>query len=41
MRQRKKRFWNSETFWEYGVPIIISVIISTLTTLAANALGLE
>lgn len=36
MKQNKKRFWNSETFWEYAVPIIVSVIISILTTLAFN-----
>ncbi len=40
MKQNKKRFWNSETFWEYVVPIIVSVIISTLTTLVASGLGL-
>lgn len=40
MKQNKKRFWNSETFWEYVVPIIVSVIISILTTLVASGLGL-
>lgn len=40
MEQNKKRFWNSETFQKYVVPIIVSVIISTLTTLVASALGL-
>lgn len=40
MKQNKKRFWSSETFWEYVVPIIVSVIISTLTTLVASGLGL-
>lgn len=36
MKQNKKRFWHSETFWDYVVPIIVGVIISTLTTLAFN-----
>ncbi|MGX5165560.1 hypothetical protein ACWKST_07115 [Limosilactobacillus reuteri] len=40
MKQNKKRFWHSETFWDYVVPIIVSVIISILTTLAASGLGL-
>lgn len=40
MKQNKKRFWDSETFWEYVVPIIVSVIISILTTLIASGLGL-
>ncbi len=40
MKLNKKRFWNSETFWEYVVPIIVSVIISILTTLVASGLGL-
>lgn len=40
MKTNKKRFWNSETFWDYVVPIIVSVIISILTTLAASGLGL-
>ncbi len=40
MKQNKKRFWDSETFWEYVVPIIVSVIISILTTLVASGLGL-
>lgn len=39
-KQNKKRFWDSETFWEYVVPIIVSVIISILTTLVASGLGL-
>lgn len=40
MKTNKKRFWHSETFWDYVVPIIVSVIISILTTLAASGLGL-
>ncbi|MDO5009107.1 MAG: hypothetical protein Q4E15_09440 [Lactobacillus johnsonii] len=40
MKTNKKRFWNSETFWEYVVPIIVSMIISILTTLVASGLGL-
>lgn len=40
MKQNKKRFWDSETFWEYVVPIIVSIVISILTTLVANGLGL-
>lgn len=40
MKQNKKRFWHSETFWDYVVPIIVSVIISILTTLVASGLGL-
>ncbi|WP_267905382.1 hypothetical protein [Limosilactobacillus albertensis] len=40
MKQNKKRFWDSETFWEYIVPIIVSVIISILTSLVASGLGL-
>lgn len=40
MKQNKKRFWHSETFWDYVVPIIVSVIISILTILAASGLGL-
>lgn len=38
--QKKKRFWHSETFWEYVVPTIISIIISTLTSAVAIVLGL-
>lgn len=39
-KQKKKRFWRSETFWEYVVPTIVSIIISTLTSAVAIVLGL-
>lgn len=38
--QKKKHFWHSEVFWEYVVPIIVSIIISTLTSAVAIVLGL-
>ncbi|WP_255463174.1 hypothetical protein [Lactobacillus sp. 3B(2020)] len=38
--RKKKHFWHSEVFWEYVVPIIVSIIISTLTSAVAIALGL-
>lgn len=33
MKQNKKRFWNSETFWEYILALFLSVVTSILTTL--------
>jgi len=39
MRQRKKRFWNSETFWEYVVPLVVSCLASIGTTLLLIKLG--
>lgn len=38
--QKKKRFWHSETFWEYVMPAIVSIIISTITSAVAIVLGL-
>lgn len=38
--KKKKRFWHSEVFWEYVVPTIVSIIISTLTSAVAIVLGL-
>lgn len=38
--QNKKHFWHSEVFWEYVVPTIVSIIISTLTSAVAILLWL-
>lgn len=40
MKQNKKRFWDSETFWEYVVPIIVSSLASIATALLLIKLGL-
>lgn len=39
-KQKEKRFWHSETFWEYVVPAIVSIIISTITSAVAIVLEL-
>lgn len=40
MKQNKKRFWDSETFWEYVVLIIVSSLASIATALLLIKLGL-
>lgn len=40
MKQNKKRFWQSETFWEYVVTIIVSSLASIATALLLIKLGL-
>ena len=39
-KKNRKCFWYSETFWEYVVPTIVSIIISTITSAVAIILGL-
>lgn len=40
MKQNKKRFWQSETLWEYVVTIIVSSLASIATALLLIKLGL-